>query len=144
MGEDRGGGHLVGAPQFTQYSRVKAAGGLLFVAGISSRQPDNTVIGAQRDATGALTTDVRAQTAGAIENLAAVLAAWGATIEDVVDVTVFLVDMADYDGFNEAWNRYFTTSGPARTTVAVHQLPDPQLVVELKAIARQPTGGAQA
>jgi 2-aminomuconate deaminase len=142
MSEDRTGGHLVGVPEFTQYSRVKAAGGLLFVAGISSRQPDNSVKGARRDAAGNLVTDVRAQTEGAIENLAAVLAGWGASLEDVVDVTIFLVDMADYRGFNETWNRYFTTAGPARTTVAVHQLPDPQLIVELKAIARQPARGA--
>jgi 2-aminomuconate deaminase len=142
MGEDRSGGHLVGVPEFAQYSRVRAAGGLLFVAGISSRQPDNSVKGARQDASGALITDVRAQTEGAIENLGSVLAAWGATLEDVVDVTVFLVDMADYRGFNETWNRYFTTTGPARTTVAVRQLPDAQLIVELKAIARQPTGAA--
>ena len=50
-------------------------------------------------------------------------------------MTVFLVNMADNSGFNEAWNRFFDTCGPTRTTVAVHQLPDPQLSIELKAIA---------
>jgi 2-aminomuconate deaminase len=53
----------------------------------------------------------------------------------LVDVTVLLVSMADCGGFNEVWNRYFDASGPARTTVAVHQLPDPRLAIELKAIA---------
>jgi 2-aminomuconate deaminase len=43
--------------------------------------------------------------------------------------------MADYAGFNEVWNRFFDPSGPTRTTIAVHQLPDPQLAIELKAIA---------
>ena len=131
------GGHLSGAPELVQYSQIKEVGDLLFVAGVSSRQPDNSVAGASRGPTGAVQIDIRAQTEGAIENLRAVLESVGAGLDDVVDVTVFLVSMADYGGFNEVWNRFFDRSGPTRTTVAVHQLPDPQLAIELKAIARR-------
>ncbi len=110
-------------------------GSLLFLAGVSSRQPDNTVKGASTGPTGALEIDIRAQTEGCIENLRAALDREGLQLSSLVDVTVFLVNMADYGGFNEAWNRFFDASGPTRTTVAVHQLPDPQLAIELKAIA---------
>ena len=131
------GGHLTGAPDLAQYAHIKEVGDLIFVAGVSSRQPDNSVKGASSGPTGALQIDIRAQTEGAIENLRAALESMGAQLSDVVDVTVFLVSMADYGGFNEVWNRFFDRSGPTRTTVAVHQLPDPQLAVELKAIARR-------
>jgi len=129
------GGHLSGAPALTQYACSRRAGNLLFLAGVSARQPDNSVKGASRGPTGALEIDIRGQTEGCIENLRAALEAEGLRLEDVVDVTVFLVSMADYGGFNETWNRFFGASRPTRTTVAVHQLPDPQLAIELKAIA---------
>ena len=133
-----GGGHLKGAPELTQYATAKRAGTLLFLAGVSSRLADNGVRGASRAADGSLRTDVREQTAGCVENLRAALEREGLGLDALVDVTVFLTDMADYRGFNEAWNRFFTSEGPTRTTVAVHQLPDPQLAVELKAIAQLP------
>jgi len=130
-----GGGHLSGVPALTQYAKARRAGDLLFLAGVSARRPDNSVKGASREGTGALAIDIRAQTEGCIENLRAALEAEGLGLANVVDVTVFLVSMADYGGFNETWNRFFDASGPTRTTVAVHQLPDPQLAIELKAVA---------
>ena len=131
------GGHLTGAPDLAQYALIKEVGDLIFLAGVSSRQPDDSIKGAFRGPTGALEVDIRAQTEGAIENLQAALESVSAQLSDVVDVTVFLVNMADYGGFNEVWNRFFGPSGPTRTTVAVHQLPDPHLAIELKAIARR-------
>lgn len=107
----------------------------MFFAGLSSRQPDNSIKGASVGPTGAPEIDIRAQTEGCIENLRAALEREGLELSNVVDVTAFLVSMADYGGFVEAWNEFFDASGPARTTVAVHQLPDPLLAVELKAIA---------
>ena len=132
------GGHLRSDPQLARYARLRRVGELLFVAGVSARRPDDSVPGVERDATGALRLDVGVQTEGCIENLGAVLASVGAGLRDVVDVTCFLVDMEGYRDFVRAWNRYFDPSGPTRTTVAVHQLPDPQLAVELKAIAKAP------
>jgi 2-aminomuconate deaminase len=51
---------------------------------------------------------------------------------------VFLVDMQDYDAFNAVYNQYFTSDGPTRTTVAVKQLPNPRLLIEIKAVAYAP------
>ena len=134
------GGHRRDAPQLARYARARRAGGLLFLAGLSARRPDGSIPGAGAGPSGAPEPDVRVQTQGCIENLRAALAAEGLGLGSLVDVTVFLVHMADYGGFNEAWNRFFDAeSGPARTTVAVHQLPDPRLVVELKAVARAPS-----
>ena len=132
---DQTGGHLSGKPELARYARARRVGSLLFVAGVSSRRPDNTIKGASVGPTGVLEIDIRAQTEGCIENLEATLRIEGLDLSSVVDVTVFLVSMADYGGFVEAWNLFFDASGPTRTTVAVHQLPDPLLAVELKAIA---------
>ncbi len=133
--DEASGGHLSGRPELARYARARRAGGLLFLAGISSRRPDDSVAGAGPGPTGALELDVRAQTAGCIENLRSALQREGLELSDLVDVTVFLVSMADYGGFNEVWNLFFDGPGPTRTTVAVHQLPDPRLAVELKGIA---------
>lgn len=132
---EEAGGHLSGRPELAQYARTRRAGPLLFLAGVSSRRPDDSVEGAAPGPTGATEIDIRAQTEGCIRNLRAALEREGLPLSSLVDVTVFLVHMADYGGFNEAWNRHFDASGPTRTTVAVHQLPDPQLAIELKAIA---------
>jgi 2-aminomuconate deaminase len=132
---DQIGGHLSGKPELARYAKIRRAGSLLFIAGVSSRQPDNSIKGASFGPTGAPEVDVRAQTEACIENLNAALKGEGLALSSVVDVTAFLVSMADYGGFVEAWNRFFDASGPTRTTVAVHQLPDPLLAVELKAIA---------
>ncbi len=126
------------------YPHVKVAGGMAFVSGTSSRRPDGTIAGAELDGDGAVRLDVRAQTRAVIENLADVLAAVGARLSDLVMVTTFLVDMADFAGYNEVYGEYFDETGPARTTVAVHQLPHPNLVIEMNAIAVLPgTGGKE-
>lgn len=132
---DETGGHLSGRPELARYARVRRAGSLLFFAGVSSRRPDDSIEGASVGPTGAPEIDIRAQTLGCIENLRAALEREGLDLSNLVDVTAFLVDMSDYGGFVEAWNRFFDASGPTRTTVAVRQLPDPLLAVELKAIA---------
>jgi 2-aminomuconate deaminase len=62
-----------------------------------------------------------------------------AGLEHIVDVTIYLVDMKDYNQFNEVYNQYFEAeTGPSRTTVAVHQLPHPHLLIEIKAVALAP------
>ena len=71
-----------------------------------------------------------------IENIRAIVEAAGLGLDRVVDVTTFLVNMRDYAGYNEVYNEYFSAqTGPSRTTVAVHQLPHPNLLIEIKAIA---------
>lgn len=117
------------------YPPVKRAGDLLFVSGTSARRPDNTIAGATVDALGTTDMDIRAQTRAVIENIAGLLQKEGAELADVVDVTTFLVSMNDFKGYNEVYAEYFTADGPARTTVAVHQLPHPHLLIEMKAVA---------
>ena len=59
----------------------------------------------------------------------------GAGLEDLVEMSVFLVNMNDFKVYNETYAQYFDSNGPTRTTVAVHQLPHPHLLIEIKAIA---------
>jgi len=87
---------------------------------------------------GTMQLDIRAQTRGVIENLSRILAAAGASLSDVVEVVAFLVDMGDFAGYNEVYGEYFSHDGPARTTVAVHQLPHPHMRIEIKAVAWKP------
>ena len=62
----------------------------------------------------------------------------GASLEDVVEITTYLVNMNDFAGYNEVYGKYFDHDGPARTTVAVHQLPHPHLLIEIRAVAYKP------
>jgi 2-aminomuconate deaminase len=117
------------------YPPVKRAGDLVFVSGTSARRPDNTIAGATVDALGTADLDIRAQTRAVIENIAQLLQKEGADLGDIVDITTFLVSMSDFKGYNEVYAEYFTADGPARTTVAVHQLPHPHLLIEMKAVA---------
>ena len=121
-----------------KYPHFRRAGDYIFVSGLSSRQPDNSIAGATVDAMGTTHLDIRAQTRAVIENLSRILAAAGATLADVVDVVTFLTDMNDFAGYNEVYGEYFGHDGPARTSVAVHQLPHPHLRIEIKAVAWKP------
>ena len=119
------------------YPHVKRVGDFIFISGTSSRLADNTFAGVhQIDEMGTVRLDIREQTKAVIENIQDFLALEGATLEDVVDVTSFLVNMNDFAGYNEVYAQYFSKeTGPTRTTVAVHQLPHPNLVVEIKVMA---------
>ena len=126
-------------PPLGAYPHVRLVGDLAFVSGTSSRRVDGSIAGAEVDGEGRLTLDVRVQTRAVLDNIADVLAAVGASLADVVDVTSYLVTMDDFDGYNEVYAEYFSAeTGPARTTVAVHQLPHPSLAIEIKAIALRP------
>jgi 2-aminomuconate deaminase len=124
-----------------RFPHVKVAGGFVFVSGTSSRRPDNTIAGAQVDAVGTTSLDIRAQTRAVIENLRDLLRAAGADLTDLVQVTTYLVNMNDFGGYNEVYGEYFDSTGPTRTTVAVHQLPHPHLLIEMQAVAVLPEGG---
>jgi 2-aminomuconate deaminase len=108
------------------------------VSGTSSRRADNTFAGVEVDAMGTTKLDVRAQTRAVLENIRDILATAGATLADVVEISSFLVDMNDFGGYNEVYGEFFDFTGPARTTVAVHQLPHPHLRIEIKAVAFKP------
>jgi 2-iminobutanoate/2-iminopropanoate deaminase len=70
-----------------------------------------------------VTGDIGPQTARALDNLRAVLGGAGLTLADVVKTTVYLADMADFKAMNETYGRYFSSSPPARTTIAAAGLP---------------------
>ena len=118
-----------------RYPHYKRVGDFIYVSGVSSRRPDNSFAGVEVDALGTTRLDIRAQTRAVIENIGAILAEEGATLADLVDVTSFLVNMNDFHGYNETYAEFFDFDGPTRTTVAVHQLPHPHLLIEIKAIA---------
>ncbi|MEV8375516.1 RidA family protein [Kribbella sp. NPDC056861] len=118
-----------------KFPHVKVANGFAYVSGTSSRLPDNTIAGASVDEFGTTTLDIRVQTRAVLENIRDILAAVGAGLDDLVSVTTYLVSMNDFGGYNEVYGEFFDSSGPARTTVAVHQLPHPQLLIEIQAVA---------
>lgn len=127
------------ASALAAYPHARRVGEMVFVSGVSSRRPDGSHEGVVIAKDGTVTKDIREQTRAVIENIGVILKRAGTSLEHVVDLTVFLVDMQDYKGMNEVYNTFFDAqTGPARTTVAVHQLPHPNLLIEIKAIAVVP------
>jgi 2-aminomuconate deaminase len=121
-----------------KYPHVKRAGDFLIVSGTSARLADNTIAGAEVDDSGTSHLDIRVQTRAVLENIRDILRSQNADLGDVVEVTSYLVNMNDFAGYNEVYGGYFGYDGPARTTVAVHQLPHPHLLIEVRAVAYKP------
>ncbi len=119
------------------YPHTKRVGDFIFVSGTSSRRANNTIAGVDIiDEMGTKRLNIEVQTREVLLNIEKNLAKEGATLKDVVDVTSFLVNMNDFAGYNKAYAEFFNTAtGPTRTTVAVHQLPHPDLVIEIKVMA---------
>jgi 2-aminomuconate deaminase len=117
------------------YPHVKKVGNFIFVSGTSSRRKDDTHVGAVQLENGDWVLDIEAQTKAVIENIAALLQSVNADLSHLIEVSTFLVDMKDFTGYNKVYGTYFNSeTGPTRTTVAVHQLPHPNLLIEIKAI----------
>ena len=121
-----------------KYPHVKRAGNFLFVSGTSARRADNSIAGAEVDEFGTTSLDIREQTKAVLENVRDILASVGAGLEDLVEVTTYLINMHDFGGYNDVYGEFFGFDGPARTTVAVHQLPHPHLLIEIRAMAYKP------
>ena len=92
------------------FPHFRRAGDFIFVSGTSARRADDSIAGA------------------------------GAALADVVEVSTFLADMADFAAYNSVYSEFFGYEGPARTTVAVAALPHPHLLIEIKAVAWCPGG----
>jgi 2-aminomuconate deaminase len=120
-----------------RFPHAKRAGDLIFVSGTSSRRPDDSFAGVDI-VDGVTVRDITAQTRAVIENIRDILEAAGAGLDDLVQVTSYLVDMADFDAYNAVYAEYFTEAGPTRTTVAVRELPHPDLLIEIQAVAYKP------
>jgi 2-aminomuconate deaminase len=119
------------------YPHTKRVGDFIYVSGTSSRQPDNSIAGVEHiDNMNTKYLNIEVQTREVLKSINRNLNREGASLKDVVDITTFLVNMNDFAGYNKVYAEFFDTeTGPTRTTVAVHQLPHPDLVVEIKAIA---------
>ena len=119
------------------YPHVKRVGDFILVSGTSSRRPDNTIAGVDIiDEMGTKHLNIEVQTCEVLNNINNNLKKVGASLKDIVDVSTFLVNMNDFAGYNKAYAKFFDKeTGPTRTTVAVHQLPHPDLVVEIKVTA---------
>ena len=120
-----------------RFPHARVAGDLIYVSGTSSRRPDNTIAGAAADELGTTSLDIRVQTRAVLENIRVILRRHGADLGDLVQATTYLVSMNDFGGYNEVWGEFFPNSAPTRTTVAVHQLPHPHLLIEIQAVAHR-------
>jgi len=108
-----------GGPVTTPFSPIVRTGNLLFLSGVIGRGGEEGIGAATRQA---------------LESIRDRLAAADATMEDLVKCTVFLVDMEDYQGMNEAYAEFFPSDPPARSAVAVRELPV-RADVEIECIA---------
>lgn len=127
------------------YPHARRVGDLLFLSGVGSRLPrSDAVPGNVHDAEGILISyDIEAQCRQVFANVRAVLEAAGARWEDLIDVTVFLTDMArDFQAYNRVWDDYFPdpAAAPCRTTLGIDALPTP-IAIELKCVARAGSPG---
>lgn len=113
------------AGTFTQAVRVQAGTDLLFVSGLTAR-----------DKTGAIRAagDVAEQTDWILTQLGHIAAAAGASLDDVVKVTVFVRDSRHMPVVREVKQKHFGEPGPASTTVAVSGLFDPAQLIEIEAV----------
>lgn len=119
------------------YPHARRVGNLLFLSGVGPRTPgSNGIPGNVYDDSGKLTGyDIEAQCRQVFANVRAVLEASGARWEDLVDVTVFLTDMArDFSAYNTLYAEYFAAVDACRTTLGITALPTP-IAIELKCIA---------
>ncbi|MFE5159810.1 RidA family protein [Streptomyces sp. NPDC056697] len=121
-----------------RFPHMRRAGDFVYVSGTSSRRPDNTFVGVEVDELGTTRLDIAAQTRAVIENIGDLLEAAGGSLADVVSVTTYLVNMNDFGGYNDVYAEFFDENGPTRTTVAVHQLPHPHLLIEISCVAYLP------
>ncbi len=106
------------------YSQAISIGDLLFISGQIPVNP----------ADGSIPEGIEAQTAQSIANIKAILAEAGLSIDNVVKTTVFLADMSLFGPMNEVYAQNFTAPFPARSAVAVKELPK-QVLVEIETIA---------
>jgi 2-aminomuconate deaminase len=119
------------------YPHARKAGQLLFLSGIGPRKPGTYEIpGLKLDKYGNyLEFDFEAQCRSVFDNVRIVLEESGGKWEQLLDVTVFLVNMKrDFQTYNKLYAEYFQTAQPCRTTVEINSLPSP-IAIELKCIA---------
>ena len=100
-------------------------GGLVFVAGQTGRNP----------VTGETGKDIREQTRNILERIKEILAAAGTSLDNVLTATTYLTNVGNLAAYNEEYGKYFPTNKPARTTVTVATLNNPELLIEITVTA---------
>lgn len=113
---------------FGSYCQAARRGNIVTTAGVAALDADGRIVGVG---------DIEAQTVRTLENLELALKSCGASLEDVLKVTCYIVDFADYAGFNRAFDRFFAEHPPARATVRA-DLVLKDLLIEIDAIAVLP------
>ena len=132
--------HASTAPKAVgSYPHARRVGDMLFLSGIGPRDPaTDAIVGNEYFADGRVRTyDIEAQARAVFANVRAVLEASGARWEDLVDVTVYLTDMArDFTAYNAVWKEFFpdAITAPCRTTLGITALPT-LIAIELKCVA---------
>lgn len=119
------------------YPHARRVGNLLFLSGVGPRQRDSKDIpGVTLDENGKVSSyDIAAQCRSVFDNVRVILEDAGSGWNQLVDVTVFLTNMADdFAIYNKVYAEYFADNQPCRTTVEVTALPTP-IAIELKCIA---------
>lgn len=108
------------------FSHGTRHGNIIYVSGQVAFDSQGSIVG---------TGDIKAQTRQVLENIKAVLDQAGATMDDIVKVTVFITDMDQFSDIHEVRAQYFTGSYPASTMVEVRALAYPELLIEMEAVA---------
>jgi 2-iminobutanoate/2-iminopropanoate deaminase len=114
---------------FAQAVVAEATGRMLFVSGMTARNNEGGITGLG---------DVKAQTRQVCENVRAAVEAAGGTLDDVVRVDVFCLDMRDFEAIHEVRREFFTGTPPASTMVEISNFSRPGYLVEMNAIAVLP------
>jgi 2-iminobutanoate/2-iminopropanoate deaminase len=117
-----------GVHKTTGYSHAAKAGGLIYIAGQIAQDVDGNVVGRG---------DIEAQAVQIFENVKAVLASAGATLDDIVKMTTYTTSLAFRPKIAEVRSRYFTTYFPPNTFVVVASLAAPEYLLEIEAVAAQ-------
>lgn len=118
------------APQpKSSFSQAVKAGQFIFLSGQTGIDPETGEV---------IEGGIEEQTTQALKNIKAVLEAAGASLEDVVNVTVYLRSMDDFEGFAKVYQDFFRKDFPARNTIEAARLPLPNIHLELAVIAVLP------
>lgn len=124
-------------PPVGAYPHARKVGNLLFLSGVGPRQAGTTEIpGVTLDSEGNIVEyDIEKQCRSVFDNIKTILEASGSSWMNLVDVTVFLTNMADdFKIYNKVYAEYFADNQPCRTTIEINCLPTP-IAIELKCIA---------
>jgi 2-iminobutanoate/2-iminopropanoate deaminase len=115
------------APSTAPLSQAIESGDFLFVSGQVPRDPETDTL---------VTGDIREQTSQCLENVSSILEAAGASLDDIVKVTVFVTDISDFDAMNDVYAEYMSEPLPARSAIEISELAV-DVDIEIEAVAER-------